>query len=230
MWSLERSSLEGWRLFVSFYVRRAFRLYPLSIVCVLLAYSFDARWDPVNLWQNLTLTQNLFFTNHPVFPPTLTPLWSLPLEVEMYAVLPLLFLIFRHGPVLAIIWTVCVAVAFAQSELGDRFLIRQVRAVFPWWSDCMARDAGTRQSAPTGVVVASGHRNGFHHLDHSRRKVSSLRHCHLRALPRTGNPTISRNSVERRDNGFEAHREIQLWHISHTLSHYGLCVERSWGS
>jgi peptidoglycan/LPS O-acetylase OafA/YrhL len=125
MWSLERSSLEGWRLFISFYLRRAFRLYPLSIVCVLLAYYFDAHWEPVNLWQNLTLTQNLFFTDHPVFPPTLTPLWSLPLEVEMYAVLPLLFLIFRKRSVklLAITWSVSVVMAFIQPELGDRFLI-----------------------------------------------------------------------------------------------------------
>ena len=43
MWSLERSNFQGWRLFVSFYIRRAFRLYPLSVVCVLLAYCFDSR-------------------------------------------------------------------------------------------------------------------------------------------------------------------------------------------
>src|SRR5271157_3735798 len=72
MWSLERSNLQGWRMFYSFYIRRAFRLYPLSVVCVLFAYRFDLRWSPVNLWQNLTLTQNLFFTNTPSFPPTLT--------------------------------------------------------------------------------------------------------------------------------------------------------------
>jgi peptidoglycan/LPS O-acetylase OafA/YrhL len=125
MWSLERSRLQGWRLFTSFYVRRAFRLYPLSIVCVLLAYCFDLRWEPLNLWQNLTLTQNLFFTNQPVFPPILTPLWSLPLEMEMYLVLPVLFLIFRNRPVrlLAATWGISVALAFIQPQMGDRFLI-----------------------------------------------------------------------------------------------------------
>lgn len=125
MWSLDRSSAQGSRLVIAFFIRRAFRLYPLSIVCVLVAYCFDLRWDPVNLWQNLTLTQNLFFTNHPVFPPTLTPLWSLPLEVEMYVALPVLFLIFRDRPVkfLGIIWGVSVGLAFIQPELGDRLLI-----------------------------------------------------------------------------------------------------------
>jgi peptidoglycan/LPS O-acetylase OafA/YrhL len=125
MWSLERSSLEGWRLFSSFYIRRAFRLYPLSIVCVLLAYCFDLRWQPANLWRNLTLTQNLFFTGHPIYPPTLTPLWSLPLEVEMYLFLPVLFLIFRNRSVklLAAIWSISVILAFLQPGMGDRFLI-----------------------------------------------------------------------------------------------------------
>ena len=125
MWSLERSNLQGWRMFYSFYVRRAFRLYPLSVVCVLFAYRFDLRWSPLNLWQNLTLTQNLFFTNKPAFPPTLTPLWSLPLEVEMYLVLPLLFVFFRNWPLkyLAATWSVSVAAAFIQPDLGDWFLI-----------------------------------------------------------------------------------------------------------
>lgn len=125
MWSLERSRLQGWPLFTSFYIRRAFRLYPLSIVCVLLAYCFDLYWKPVNLWQNLTLTQYLFYANHPAFPPAFTPLWSLPLEVEMYIVLPALFLIFRDRPVkfLAGFWIASAVVAFIQPEMGDRFLI-----------------------------------------------------------------------------------------------------------
>lgn len=125
MWSLERSDLQGWRLFTAFYIRRAFRLYPLTIVCVLLAYCFDLRWEPVNLWQNLTLTQNLFFTNHPEFPPILTPLWSLPLELEMYLVLPVIFLLFRKRSfgLLMATWCVSTAFAFVQPHMGDRFLI-----------------------------------------------------------------------------------------------------------
>lgn len=66
MWSLERSGLDGWRVFAPFYVRRALRLYPFSAVCVLIVYCIDARWSPVNLWPNLTLTQNLFFAERAV--------------------------------------------------------------------------------------------------------------------------------------------------------------------
>jgi peptidoglycan/LPS O-acetylase OafA/YrhL len=125
MWSLERSGLNGWRVFVPFYIRRAFRLYPLSVVCVLIAYCFDARWSPVNLWPNLTLTQNLFFTDKPVIPPTLTPLWSLPLEVQMYIVLPVLFLILRNRSLklLALLWSSSIPIALLQPGWGERFEI-----------------------------------------------------------------------------------------------------------
>jgi peptidoglycan/LPS O-acetylase OafA/YrhL len=139
MWSLERSGLQDIKLFVSFYTRRIFRLYPLSIVCVLVAYIVDLHWEPVNLWQNLTLTQNLFYTNQPVFPPILTPLWSLPLEVQMYVVLPVLFLILRERPMklLAAIWVGSVALAFIQPQLGERFGILKfapcfLGGVFAW--------------------------------------------------------------------------------------------------
>jgi peptidoglycan/LPS O-acetylase OafA/YrhL len=125
MCSLERSGLRGWRLFTSFYIRRVFRLYPLSIVCVLLAYCFDLRWAHADLWQNLTLTQYLFYTGTPVFPPLLTPLWSLPLELEMYIVLPLCYLLFRQRPLKLLVglWTTSVAMAFLQPYLGDCFFV-----------------------------------------------------------------------------------------------------------
>lgn len=122
MWSLERSSLREGNLTIPFYVRRAFRIYPLSIVCVLFAYFCDARWSPVHLWSNLTLTQYVFLTG---VPPTITPLWSLPLEIEMYVVLPLLFLILRNRSIklLGAAWIVSVALACAQARLGERFAI-----------------------------------------------------------------------------------------------------------
>jgi len=125
MWSLERCSFRGPHLFAQFYVRRAMRIYPLSIVAVLLGYCFDARWVPVNLWQSLTLTQYMFFKGTPTFPPSLTPLWSLPLEMEMYLVLPVLFLVLRNNPVrlLAAIWGVSVALSWEQPRFGIGFLI-----------------------------------------------------------------------------------------------------------
>jgi peptidoglycan/LPS O-acetylase OafA/YrhL len=125
MWSLERSGLNGWRVFAPFYLRRTLRLYPLSVVCVLIAYCIDARWSPVNLWPNLTLTQNLFFADKPIIPPTLTPLWSLPLEVQMYIVLPILFLVLRNQSMklLAFFWTVSIPMALLQPGWGERFEI-----------------------------------------------------------------------------------------------------------
>jgi peptidoglycan/LPS O-acetylase OafA/YrhL len=125
MWSLERSNLTGWRLLAAFYLRRALRIYPLSMVCVLFAYWFDARWAPANLWQNLTLMQYVFFKGKPTFPPTVTPLWSLPLEIEMYVALPVLFLIFRNRSMKLLVatWGISVALACAQPRFGEGFAI-----------------------------------------------------------------------------------------------------------
>jgi peptidoglycan/LPS O-acetylase OafA/YrhL len=122
MWSLERTSTQGQRLFAPFYARRAFRIYPLSTVFVLFAYFFDAQWTPANLWQNLTLTQYVLFHGHTVLvPPTVTPLWTLPLEIEMYIALPMLFLLLRNRPVklLVAIWTASIAASYILSPLGD---------------------------------------------------------------------------------------------------------------
>lgn len=125
MWSLERSSLHGGSLIAPFYVRRALRIYPLSSVCVLFAYCFDAHWSPVHLWQNLTLTQYLFLKDPPGVPPSITPLWSLPLEVEMYVALPVLFHVFRNRSfkLLVSIWGASAALAFVQPRLGEGFAI-----------------------------------------------------------------------------------------------------------
>src|SRR5271165_151232 len=99
MFSLERTSLDGHALFSSFYIRRAFRIYPLSIFCVLsiffIHYPPEVRlihhvWSHKELLVNLTLTQNLFRKRS-----FLNVLWTLPLEVQMYFFLPFLFIAFR---------------------------------------------------------------------------------------------------------------------------------------
>lgn len=95
MQSLERTPASGASLAAHFYTRRLFRLYPLSIVAVLvgvicqipamphLAYEpMEAR----DLVSNLALTTNLTAS-----PLVQVPLWSLPLEVQMYLLLPLVF-------------------------------------------------------------------------------------------------------------------------------------------
>lgn len=125
MWSLERSSVKGWRLFTSFYVRRIFRLYPLSIACVVLAYFIDLRWQPINIWSNLTLTQNLFSPGNQTVPPMFSSLWTLPLEVQMYVLLSVLFILFQKRPVywLVITWVLFAIFAIFQPGFGNRLEI-----------------------------------------------------------------------------------------------------------
>lgn len=125
MWSLERVSITSNRMVAPFYVRRIMRIYPLSIVCVLFAYIFDARWVPANLSQNLTLAQYLTSRASAVFPNILGSLWTLPLEVEMYLALPILFLLLRHRSLifLAGLWAACAGLALVQPRWGDQLLL-----------------------------------------------------------------------------------------------------------
>ena len=109
MSSLER--LEGagapdrtrWAL--AFYARRAFRIYPLAVVgiVVTIALRMPAHilppiagnhyegFSPFAIASNLLLVQNLVGAPH-----VLGVLWSLPLEVQMYVMLPGLYLIARR--------------------------------------------------------------------------------------------------------------------------------------
>lgn len=100
MLSLERLQVVGWRLFACFYVRRVFRIYPLSVVTVLAMIAGHVPAFPTQIYSppgwptllsNLTLTQNL--SGRPSVP---APLWSLPFEVQMYVVLPFIFVTIRR--------------------------------------------------------------------------------------------------------------------------------------
>jgi len=96
MLSLERTqSREGGHLFRAFYIRRAFRIYPLTVACVLLCtvfrvpQQFGSAASARSVFQvatNLLLVQNLAGQSS-----VISPLWSLPLEIQMYVVLPFLF-------------------------------------------------------------------------------------------------------------------------------------------
>jgi len=98
MYSMRRSGLTGIGLAKEFYIRRLFRIYPLSIVTILTAVALHLhagmrglasgpRPGPVELVSNLLLMQNLTGSL-----PVVGPLWSLPIEVQMYVFLPILFL------------------------------------------------------------------------------------------------------------------------------------------
>lgn len=127
MLSMQRHGAE----LAPFYIRRAFRIYPLAMVMVLLSTLDTARWDPVS-WSgvasNLLLIQNI--TGHPSTP---SQLWSLPLEVQMYLVLPALFaLSYRQDALrsLAAVWLSCVAVAVVANAFGVKFSLLQFAPCF----------------------------------------------------------------------------------------------------
>jgi peptidoglycan/LPS O-acetylase OafA/YrhL len=101
MYSMERSSLTGWPLPTNFAIRRVFRIYPLSILAVVTALALHLDSDingihglarghfpgVVSAASNLLLVQNLTYTKSLV-----NVLWSLPFELQMYALLPFLFM------------------------------------------------------------------------------------------------------------------------------------------
>jgi peptidoglycan/LPS O-acetylase OafA/YrhL len=132
MFSLERSGA-GKRLntlFLGFYGRRCFRVFPLSILIVSVVYALHLPVGHLNagifialhlnrfdLLSNLLLIQNLTHSDS-----IIAPLWSLPFEMQMYLVLPALFLVARRSrsvlPVLGI-WGMSVAMV-----LGSRHIYR----------------------------------------------------------------------------------------------------------
>jgi peptidoglycan/LPS O-acetylase OafA/YrhL len=101
---------------IAFYMRRAFRIYPLSIATVLAVVALGLPSSVVagagtfvnptgtELLANLTLTTNLAGARN-----VPGPLWSLPLEVQMYSLLPLCFIVALRGvrPVIGLLGLAC---------------------------------------------------------------------------------------------------------------------------
>ena len=127
MLSMERMETANWSIAVPFYVRRAFRIYPLSIFTVIFVVLFSVPRMPLidYVWvgwrsfaSNLALAQNLTHS-----PFVLGPLWSLPLEVQMYIFLPPLFLLvtrFRGWWVPFALWCGAVGTALLQLHFHTR--------------------------------------------------------------------------------------------------------------
>jgi peptidoglycan/LPS O-acetylase OafA/YrhL len=102
MMSMDRLAARHSAIAWPFYIQRAFRIYPLSILCVLVVVichipkddytTGDVRPTAFKLISNLLLIQNTGIGS------VSAPLWSLPYEVQMYAVLPFLYrLVKRHA-------------------------------------------------------------------------------------------------------------------------------------
>jgi peptidoglycan/LPS O-acetylase OafA/YrhL len=98
MQSLERTGkkLAGWPLTRYFYIRRVFRIYPLSVSLIVISIACSIPSNPLAPYRsyrlgwalsNLLLIQNITMARN-----ISDPMWSLPYEVQMYLMLPILFL------------------------------------------------------------------------------------------------------------------------------------------
>lgn len=123
--SMERMGLSDANDTIVFYTRRFFRLFPLAAVCVLVAITMQSPPMPwlefamPDFWAvmaNLTLTTNLTYVQ-----PTLSPLWTLAVEAQMYVTLPVIFLLAGKRPKLAFaIWAASLPLASLQPEISGR--------------------------------------------------------------------------------------------------------------
>lgn len=131
MYSMDRSQLKGFSLARNFYVRRAFRIYPLSILAVMTAVALHldsgvngvpglSHAEPIaigRIFSNLLLVQNLMRPGS-----IINVLWSLPYEVQMYIFLPFLFMWTRAKRSatwhLCGLWVVSVLLAVGWTQLA----------------------------------------------------------------------------------------------------------------
>jgi peptidoglycan/LPS O-acetylase OafA/YrhL len=174
MWSLERRPNT-----LDFYIRRVARIYPLSIVVVLVTVLTHAKVAPFSesgpyfisaaptLKQVLThlfLIQNIFSGNILVY-----PMWSLPIEVQMYALLPVLYFFLRKNMALwplLMLWALAVASVYRVQELSLAVAIpyflpglmayvgfSRRKAILPGWCFLVALAA---------IVWAGGHAGDWH--------------------------------------------------------------------
>jgi peptidoglycan/LPS O-acetylase OafA/YrhL len=110
--SLERTG----SAFGPFYLRRAFRVYPLSVAVIVLVQCLHVprdtfagfhRLSGFEWFSNITLTQNITRAANAI-----DPLWSLPFEVQMYFCLPFAFILIRDSRV-ALLSTIGAAIVAA---------------------------------------------------------------------------------------------------------------------
>ena len=151
MQSLERTAkrLFRWPLVLHFYIRRMFRIYPLSVCLILLSITLSIPPNALNvpfrshgmksLVANLLLIQNITGNRD-----VASPLWSLPYEVQMYLVLPILFLSLRgskafarlgllylNGIILGVFFPLCQYVPCFLAGVIAYQLLRTLKPRFP---------------------------------------------------------------------------------------------------
>ena len=146
MYSMERSHLKGWPLLKNFHIRRIFRIYPLSLIAVLAALTLHLDSDingvrglshgplpgKLTIFSNFLLIQNLTYAKSIV-----NVLWSLPFELQMYVLLPFLFIWVRRKPMfksLIGLWLACAVAGTLQPHipgLGRLSILRFIPNFLP---------------------------------------------------------------------------------------------------
>jgi len=130
--SLERMDLdEPGVAAAQFYVRRFFRIYPLYALCIIAVIAFRVPESPLTVYSpprladtvlNFALLQNMFGKGS-----VLSPLWSLPYEMQMYVVLPPIFFMLRRAS-----WRWPMALSLYVGALGTGYLLSG-RLLWAWY-------------------------------------------------------------------------------------------------
>jgi peptidoglycan/LPS O-acetylase OafA/YrhL len=125
---LEPHAQSDTRLMLAFWIRRLFRIYPLAILFVLLTVIFPIPRFPTvpyteiglrDFLSNIALIQNLTGTDY-----RLGVFWTLPLELQMYAMLPFIYLLLRGTRYRAIaLWIISVILALTVSPGTSRLRV-----------------------------------------------------------------------------------------------------------
>jgi peptidoglycan/LPS O-acetylase OafA/YrhL len=109
------------RLFGAFMTRRCFRIYPLSLFVVSIIYLTHVPVAHISAWSTTIgnhpraelLPSLLLVQNFVQFDQLVEPLWSLPYEIQMYCLFPLIYLVLRRfnsAKILVFAWALLAAV------------------------------------------------------------------------------------------------------------------------
>jgi len=121
MMSLERLAARHSHIALPFYIQRVFRIYPLSILCVLcvvICHIPPSIYEPYRRPGAFMLISNLLLAQNTGVGSVSGPLWSLPYEVQMYVLLPFLYLLLkRHAGWRVLLALVILSVGFGSLQL-----------------------------------------------------------------------------------------------------------------
>jgi peptidoglycan/LPS O-acetylase OafA/YrhL len=139
------------RLFLAFMTRRCLRIYPLAVFVVSLVYLTHIPVAHITNWSTTIgnhpkaelIPSLLLVQNFVQFDQLLQPLWSLPFEIQMYCLFPLVYLIlrrFKSSKVLLFAWAALATVQFVgephllkHSNPGQIFAIPDMLFFFLWF-------------------------------------------------------------------------------------------------